>query len=78
MVAHGKKLFKVSGKKLKIFAKRLICPQGDIVNYFTNIGNVFFYFEISTSVGWVINGTNKTEKIVLGVSSINIGGAKSK
>ena len=43
MVAHGKKLFKVSGKKLKIFAKRLICPQGDIVNYFTNIGNVFFF-----------------------------------
>ena len=44
MVAHGKKLFKVSGKKLKIFEKRLICPQGDIVNYFTNIESVFFLF----------------------------------
>ena len=43
MVAHGKKLFKVSGKRLKIFEKRLICPQEDIVNYFTNIERVFFF-----------------------------------
>ena len=43
MVVHGKKLFKVSGKKLKIFEKRLVCSQGDIVNYFTNIESVFFF-----------------------------------
>ena len=43
-IQYGRSWKEVSGKKLKIFEKRLICSQGDIVNYFTNIESVFFFF----------------------------------